>query len=160
MPSRKLIDFSPVVVLMTSAISTILSSELSLSHEAFAFGIVSLLSSLTSIGFGVGLIYVLGDVRGVILNVRRASLTSATTSLIVMIKDIGVRFPNLFVYCLSIPQVSLFFNLHFRGLVSLCLLICLYKRSGQGRALVRSFWRHSLSPFNPMTKGGASRCVL
>lgn len=52
-----------------SAVSTILCSNVPLSDDAFAFGIVSLLSSLISIGFGVGLIYVLGDVRGRTLNV-------------------------------------------------------------------------------------------
>lgn len=55
------------------ATTTIIFSEFELSAPTFAFGIISLLSSLMSIGFGVGLIYVLGDVRGDTLKVSNHS---------------------------------------------------------------------------------------
>ncbi|KAG9078992.1 hypothetical protein FRC06_008015 [Ceratobasidium sp. 370] len=58
-----------------------------LDSVTFGFGIVSLLSSLISIGFGTGLMYVLGDVAGETLH------------------RIGKRYPILFVFALSIPQV-------------------------------------------------------
>lgn len=51
------------------AISTILFASFSIGPVAFALGITSLLSSLIAIGFGVGLIYVLGDVKGFRLHV-------------------------------------------------------------------------------------------
>ena len=50
--------------------STILFSSLTISNAAFALGVISLLSSLIAIGFGVGLTYVLGDVPGRSLHVR------------------------------------------------------------------------------------------
>ena len=56
-----------------SAISTILFSSFTISSVAFALGVISLLSSLMAIGFGVGLTYVLGDVPGLRLHVRRFS---------------------------------------------------------------------------------------
>ncbi|KAF8683260.1 hypothetical protein RHS04_01980 [Rhizoctonia solani] len=69
------------------AMSTIMFADVELDAVAFGFGVVSLLSSLISIGFGTGLMYVLGDVAGETL------------------KKIGTRYPILFVFALSIPQV-------------------------------------------------------
>ncbi|TFK42594.1 hypothetical protein BDQ12DRAFT_757564 [Crucibulum laeve] len=69
-----------------SAISTVLFADYPIASSAFALGIVSLLSSLISIGFGVGLIYVLGDVDG-----RRLHI-------------IATLHPKAFVFALSIPQ--------------------------------------------------------
>ncbi|KAF8598021.1 hypothetical protein BDV93DRAFT_354731 [Ceratobasidium sp. AG-I] len=62
-------------------------ADVELDRAAFGLGVVSLLSSLISIGFGTGLMYVLGDVEGHTLN------------------KIGRRYPILFVFALSIPQV-------------------------------------------------------
>ncbi|KAG8762276.1 hypothetical protein FRC11_010135 [Ceratobasidium sp. 423] len=67
--------------------STIMFANVGLDAVSFGFGVVSLLSSLISIGFGTGLMYVLGDVAGETL------------------KKIGTRYPILFVFALSIPQV-------------------------------------------------------
>ena len=53
--------------------STILFSTYTVSNTTFALGVISLLSSLIAIGFGVGLTYVLGDVPGSRLHVRLAS---------------------------------------------------------------------------------------
>jgi hypothetical protein len=53
-----------------SATTTILFSDFEMDAAAFAFGIISLLSSLMATGFGVGLMYVLGDVDGHTLKVR------------------------------------------------------------------------------------------
>ena len=50
--------------------STILFSSFPISNAAFTLGVMSLLSSLIAIGFGVGLTYVLGDVPGSRLHVR------------------------------------------------------------------------------------------
>lgn len=52
-----------------SAISTVMFADVELDRVSFGFGVVSLLSSLISIGFGTGLMYVLGDVDGHTLNV-------------------------------------------------------------------------------------------
>ena len=61
-------------MLCDSATTTILFSEFEQSAASFAFGLVSLLSSLMAIGFGVGLIYVLGDVHGDTLQVNGSCL--------------------------------------------------------------------------------------
>ena len=50
--------------------STIMFANVELDSVSFGFGVVSLLSSLISIGFGTGLMYVLGDVAGDTLKVR------------------------------------------------------------------------------------------
>lgn len=60
----------PWLNLYYRAVSTVVCSSLPLSGVAFALGVVALLSSLISIGFGTGLIYVLGDVPGESLQVR------------------------------------------------------------------------------------------
>ncbi|KAG8722433.1 hypothetical protein FRC08_002414 [Ceratobasidium sp. 394] len=73
--------------LIMGAISTVMFAGVELDSVTFGFGIVSLLSSLISIGFGTGLMYVLGDVAGETLH------------------RIGRRYPILFVFALSIPQV-------------------------------------------------------
>ncbi|CAE6359857.1 unnamed protein product [Rhizoctonia solani] len=73
--------------LIMGAMSTIMFADVELDAVSFGFGVVSLLSSLISIGFGTGLMYVLGDVAGETL------------------KKIGTRYPILFVFALSIPQV-------------------------------------------------------
>ncbi|KAG9098997.1 hypothetical protein FS749_002399 [Ceratobasidium sp. UAMH 11750] len=73
--------------LIMGAISTVMFAGVELDSVTFGFGIVSLLSSLISIGFGTGLMYVLGDVAGGTLH------------------RIGKRYPILFVFALSIPQV-------------------------------------------------------
>ncbi|CAE6529223.1 unnamed protein product [Rhizoctonia solani] len=73
--------------LIMGAMSTIMFADVELDSVSFGFGVVSLLSSLISIGFGTGLMYVLGDVAGDTL------------------KKIGTRYPILFVFALSIPQV-------------------------------------------------------
>ncbi|QRV97285.1 hypothetical protein RhiJN_25304 [Ceratobasidium sp. AG-Ba] len=73
--------------LIMGAISTIVFAGLELDSVTFGFGIVSLLSSLISIGFGTGLMYVLGNVPGSTLG------------------KIGKRHPILFIFALSIPQV-------------------------------------------------------
>lgn len=52
-----------------SAISTVMFADVELDRVSFGFGVVSLLSSLISIGFGTGLMYVLGDVNGRTLGV-------------------------------------------------------------------------------------------
>lgn len=44
-------------------------ADVELDEVAFGFGVVSLLSSLIAIGFGTGLMYVLGDVAGETLHV-------------------------------------------------------------------------------------------
>jgi len=49
-----------------------------LSRASFALGIISLLSSLIVIGFGVGLSYVLADVSGNVLMVRHFLLVAIT----------------------------------------------------------------------------------
>ncbi|KAG9119067.1 hypothetical protein FRC07_006092 [Ceratobasidium sp. 392] len=54
--------------LIMGAISTVMFAGMELDSVTFGFGIVSLLSSLISIGFGTGLMYVLGDVAGETLN--------------------------------------------------------------------------------------------
>jgi len=76
-----------VTGLIMGAVSTIVCSSLPLSGFAFALGIVSLLGSLISIGFGTGLIYVLGDCRGETL------------------QEISERYSLLFPYALAVPQV-------------------------------------------------------
>ena len=58
----------PGLLIGLSATSTILFSNLQLSRIPLALGLASLLSSLVSIGFGVGHIYVLGDVKGTTLD--------------------------------------------------------------------------------------------
>ncbi|KAJ1301771.1 hypothetical protein OPQ81_009000 [Rhizoctonia solani] len=73
--------------LIMGAMSTIMFADVKLDAVSFGFGVVSLLSSLISIGFGTGLMYVLGDVAGETL------------------KKIGTQYPILFVFALSIPQV-------------------------------------------------------
>ncbi|CAE6375858.1 unnamed protein product [Rhizoctonia solani] len=73
--------------LIMGAMSTIMFADVELDAVSFGFGVVSLLSSLISIGFGTGLMYVLGDVAGDTL------------------KKIGTEYPILFVFALSIPQV-------------------------------------------------------
>ncbi|CAE6475507.1 unnamed protein product [Rhizoctonia solani] len=73
--------------LIMGAMSTIMFANVELDAVSFGFGVVSLLSSLISIGFGTGLMYVLGDVSGETL------------------KKIGTRYPILFIFALSIPQV-------------------------------------------------------
>lgn len=73
--------------LIMGAISTVMFADVELDKVSFGFGVVSLLSSLISIGFGTGLMYVLGDVDGGTLGA------------------IGKRYPILFVFALSIPQV-------------------------------------------------------
>ncbi|CAE7217511.1 unnamed protein product, partial [Rhizoctonia solani] len=50
--------------LIMGAMSTIMFADVELDSVSFGFGVVSLLSSLISIGFGTGLMYVLGDVAG------------------------------------------------------------------------------------------------
>jgi len=73
--------------LIMGAMSTVLFANVQLARGPFGFGVVSLLSSLIAIGFGTGLMYVLGDVDGEVLH------------------KIGRRYPILFVFALSIPQV-------------------------------------------------------
>jgi len=81
------LSLNVVTGLILGAVSTVVCSSIPLSAVAFALGIVSLLSSLTSIGFGTGLIYVLGDVRGETL------------------QKVADRYPRLFPYALAIPQL-------------------------------------------------------
>jgi len=54
----------------TRATSTVVFSPLTIGPASFAIGVTSMFSSLISIGFGVGLIYVLGDVGGNTLRVN------------------------------------------------------------------------------------------
>ena len=61
---------------LVSAASTILFGNFNIiGRSVFALGVVSLLSSLISIGFGVGLTYVLGDVQGPTLHVSILALS-------------------------------------------------------------------------------------
>jgi len=73
--------------LIMGAVSTIVFSDFPLSTSSFTLGIISLLTSLIAIGFGVGLTYVLGDVRGTSLNL------------------IDEQYPKLYLFALSIPEV-------------------------------------------------------
>ncbi|GBE80562.1 hypothetical protein SCP_0302770 [Sparassis crispa] len=84
---RRWNNLNIVCGLIIGAVSTLLFSNYPFGPSAFAFGITSLLSSLICIGFGVGLIYVLGDVHGSTLRM------------------IGHRYPKLYLAALSIPQV-------------------------------------------------------
>jgi len=83
---RKWTNLNIVNGLVIGAVSTLLFGSYTFSGGAFAFGVASLLSSLICIGFGVGLIYVLGDVSGHTLRL------------------IALRYPTLFLIALSIPQ--------------------------------------------------------
>jgi len=84
---RRWTNLNVVCGLIMGAISTILFANFSIDPAAFALGVTSLLSSLIAIGFGVGLIYVLGDVKGFRLHV------------------IGTLYPKLWIFALSIPQI-------------------------------------------------------
>ncbi|KAG8856926.1 hypothetical protein FRB96_006189 [Tulasnella sp. 330] len=74
------LSLNVVTGLILGAVSTVVCSNIHLTALAFALGIVSLLTSLISIGFGTGLIYVLGDI-------------------------IADRYTVLFPYALAIPQL-------------------------------------------------------
>ncbi|OCB91852.1 hypothetical protein A7U60_g871 [Sanghuangporus baumii] len=97
---RRWSNLNVICGLIMSAVSTIVFADFPLSKASFTLGIISLLSSLIAIGFGVGLIYVLGDVRG---------------SSIVLVDD---RYPRLHLFALSIPEVWAFvsFGSFFSGL--------------------------------------------
>ncbi|KAL5492101.1 hypothetical protein ACEPAI_3548 [Sanghuangporus weigelae] len=97
---RRWSNLNVICGLIMSAVSTIVFADFPLSKASFTLGIISLLSSLIAIGFGVGLIYVLGDVRG---------------SSIVLVDD---RYPRLHLFALSIPEVWAFvsFGAFFSGL--------------------------------------------
>ncbi|EJD07246.1 uncharacterized protein FOMMEDRAFT_24671 [Fomitiporia mediterranea MF3/22] len=84
--------FDAEMVKLERHLSTIVFADFPLSRASFTLGIISLLSSLIAIGFGVGLIYVLGDVHG---------------SSIVMVDD---RHPFLHLFALSIPEVWAFIS--------------------------------------------------
>ncbi|OCB90585.1 prenyltransferase [Sanghuangporus baumii] len=73
--------------LIMGAVSTVVFSDYPLSPASFTLGIISLLSSLIAIGFGVGLIYVLVDVPGGTL------------------QDIDEKYPRLYLFALSIPEL-------------------------------------------------------
>ncbi|KIM49537.1 hypothetical protein M413DRAFT_110740 [Hebeloma cylindrosporum] len=73
--------------LIMSAMSTVLFSSATISNAAFALGVISLLSSLIAIGFGVGLMYVLGDVPGSRLHI------------------IGCLHLRPYIFALSVPQI-------------------------------------------------------
>ncbi|KAH8108870.1 hypothetical protein DFH11DRAFT_1516302, partial [Phellopilus nigrolimitatus] len=74
-------------------VSSIVFADLPLSRASFSLGIISLLSSLIAIGFGVGLIYVLGDVKGI-------SLLACPHQ----------NYPRLYLFALSIPEVWAFIS--------------------------------------------------
>jgi len=78
--------------LIMGAASTIVFSGTTLSRGSFALGIISLLSSLISIGVGAGMAYVLGDVPGVTL------------------RAVNDTYPALYVYALSIPEIYAFLS--------------------------------------------------
>ncbi|KAG8745515.1 hypothetical protein FRC10_007862 [Ceratobasidium sp. 414] len=91
--------------LIMGAISTVMFAGVELDSVTFGFGIVSLLSSLISIGFGTGLMYVLGDVAGETLHVSSTSVRPAKLYPHLYSQRIGKRYPILFIFALSIPQV-------------------------------------------------------
>ena len=92
---------------ITSAMSTILFSSFTISNAAFALGVISLLSSLIAIGFGVGLTYVLGDVPGKRLHVRWLQVDWLTE--IYDEQIIGSLHTRLYIFALSVPQARHFF---------------------------------------------------
>ncbi|KAI5118398.1 hypothetical protein M0805_007532 [Coniferiporia weirii] len=89
---RRWSNLNVICGLIMGAVSTIVFSNFPLTRASFALGIISLLSSLISIGFGVGLIYVLGDVEGD------------------MLRMIDQRYPNLYLFALSIPEIWAFIS--------------------------------------------------
>ncbi|KAF8894603.1 hypothetical protein BD779DRAFT_851725 [Infundibulicybe gibba] len=104
--------------LIMGGISTVIFSGLSLSNKAFTFGVVALLSSLISIGFGVGLIYVLGDVSGPRLH------------------HIGTTYPNLFLFSISIPQTWATMSF-----VTFFLCVCFIVWEAENKGWVVRVWR-------------------
>ena len=100
----------------SSAISTILFSPFTISNAAFALGVISLLSSLIAIGFGVGMTYVLGDVPGTSLHVRWIQVDYLMTSSVTGTYDgqaIGFLHTKLYIFALSVPQACYLFFLFF-----------------------------------------------
>ncbi|KAF9451037.1 hypothetical protein P691DRAFT_808881 [Macrolepiota fuliginosa MF-IS2] len=87
---RKWVNLNVMCGLVMGAVSTVVFSDYPLSTAGFALGIISLLSSLIATGFGVGLIYVLGDLKGS----RYHSLMK--------------QHPKLFTFSLMIPQTWTF----------------------------------------------------
>ncbi|KAI5118396.1 hypothetical protein M0805_007530 [Coniferiporia weirii] len=89
---RRWSNLNVICGLIMGAVSTIVFADFPLTSASFTLGIISLLSSLISIGFGVGMIYVLGDVQGGTLRM------------------IDRRYPNLYLFALSIPEVWAFIS--------------------------------------------------